>query len=54
MALPRIDNFPVQYMDLNDDVEKWLTNLVDTLNAILDQLDADLATIDARLTACGC
>jgi hypothetical protein len=54
-VLPRIDSVPVAYLNhQDDDLVKWMTNLVDTLNTALDQLDTDLAAIDARLTACGC
>jgi ABC-type transporter Mla subunit MlaD len=53
-SLPRIDNVPIESEDFNDDFEKWITNLVDNLNSILDQLDSNLAAIDARLIACGC
>jgi hypothetical protein len=54
-VLPRIDSVPVAYLNkMDDDLIKWMTNLVDTLNAVLDQLDNDLATIDTRLTNCGC
>lgn len=52
--LPRIDNVPRDYIDANEDFKNWLSNLVDTLNATLDQLDSEIATINARLTACGC
>lgn len=52
--LPRIDNVPIDYIDINEDFKKWLTNLVDTLNTTLDQLDNQIADIEARLTACGC
>jgi hypothetical protein len=31
----------------------WLANLVDIFNSAMQQLDNDLATIDARLTAGG-
>jgi hypothetical protein len=53
-VLPRIDSVPVAYLDKDDDLVKWMTNLVDTLNTILDQLDDTIADIDTRLTNCGC
>lgn len=52
--LPRIDSVPLDYIEANDEMKKWMANLTDQLNAILEQLDADLAAIDARLTLCGC
>lgn len=56
MALARIDAFPIEAVgdELSDDTKKWLTNLVDTLNSILEDIDAALVDIDTRLTNCGC
>ncbi len=37
--LPRIDACPVEYEDFHNVMARWLTDLVDQLNASLQQLD---------------
>jgi len=35
----------------SDDFNRWLTNIVDTINTDLENIDTMLASMDARLTA---
>lgn len=53
MALPRTDPY---YEDKEDYVHLsplWLANLVDIFNQAMTQIEAELGSIDARLTAGG-
>jgi flagellar hook-basal body complex protein FliE len=35
----------------SDDFNRWLTNIVDTINTDLENIDTMLASMDARITA---
>jgi len=49
-ALPRTDPSPGKSANLFD---LWVSNLVDTFNSAMQQLDTELSSLDARLTAGG-
>ena len=53
VALPRIDPATEINEEDQDLFNLWVSNLVDTINSAMEMLDADLASIDARLTAGG-
>ena len=50
VALPRNDPAPEKTEDLFD---LWISNLVDSLNTAMSQIEHEFALMDARLTAGG-
>lgn len=53
MVLPRTDPYLENKEKFAHVDILWLANLVDTINAAMTDLEAALASIDARLTAGG-
>jgi hypothetical protein len=50
VALPRNDPSPGKASGLYD---QWMSNLVDTYNEAMRQIENEISAIDARLTAGG-
>ena len=52
-ALPRVDVAPIKFMKLQPDFERWLGTLVDNINTALQDIESQLTSLDARITALG-
>lgn len=52
-ALPRLDSAPVNYEKFSPEFDRWLGIFVDTLNTALQDIETELASLDARLIALG-
>jgi len=53
VIIERIDAFPVIDDELSLELERWLRALVENINAAIDEIEMELASLDARVTALG-
>lgn len=53
MTLDSIDSVPLQDDELSDELKIWLSNLADILNYNFAQIQGELMSLDARVTALG-
>ena len=53
VTLDSIDSVPVYDDNLSDELKIWLTNLADILNYNFGQIQTELMSLDARITALG-
>ena len=53
VQLDTLDTPPIDYDNLSPELERWFTVLTDNINYNLQQIQNELDSIDARLTAGG-
>ena len=53
MTLDTVDSVRLDVEDISDELKIWLQNLSDILNYNFSQIQAELMSLDARVTALG-
>ena len=48
-----IDSDPEEFTDFSNEFKRWLSNVVDVFNENMGDIEAELASLDARITALG-
>lgn len=53
VELERVNNVPTYDDELSMELQRWLLTLVDSLNTTIQQIEDELNSLDARVTALG-